>query len=308
MKVEEAISKLLNASPYSKAVTEEIKRCEALKVTLIPIGDERYPAALSHISDPPVLLYVVGNEISAMNEFSIAIVGSRMATSYGRAVAAKISAELSKAGVVVVSGLAHGIDSVAHEEAVKNGLTVGVLGTGIDVIYPRSKRALFQKVMENGCLVSEFPLGTQPTKWTFPRRNRIIAGLSMGVVVVEASYKSGSLITARFALEEGREVFAVPGSIFSSTSEGANDLIKHGAKCVSSSEDILEEFDYVKRIQSQKAISDPILDILKEGPKTLEEISMLLSIPIEEINTKLTMLEVEGMISKDVMEKFRLNL
>jgi len=308
VKVEEAISKLLNASPYSKAVTEEIKRCEALKVTLIPIGDERYPAALSHISDPPVLLYVVGNEISAMNEFSIAIVGSRMATSYGRAVAAKISAELSKAGVVVVSGLAHGIDSVAHEEAVKNGLTVGVLGTGIDVIYPRSKRALFQKVMENGCLVSEFPLGTQPTKWTFPRRNRIIAGLSMGVVVVEASYKSGSLITARFALEEGREVFAVPGSIFSSTSEGTNDLIKHGAKCVSSSEDILEEFDYVKRIQSQKAISDPILDILKEGPKTLEEISMLLSIPIEEINTKLTMLEVEGMISKDVMEKFRLNL
>ncbi len=308
MRIEEAVSKLLNKDPYSKAVTEEIRRCEALKVNLIPIGDERYPIALSHISDPPLLLYVMGNEISVMNNFSIAIVGSRMATSYGRAVAGKISTELSKAGVVIVSGLAHGIDSAAHEEAVKNGFTVGVLGTGIDVVYPRSKRALFQQVMEKGCLVSEFPLGTQPNKWTFPKRNRIIAGLSMGVVVVEASYKSGSLITARFALEEGREVFAVPGSIFSVTSEGTNNLIKHGAKCVSSSEDILEEFGYVRTGKAQKSLSDPILDILKDGPKTSEEISMLLSVPVEEVNAKLTMFEIDEVISKDLTEKFRLNL
>ncbi|MGC8545036.1 DNA-processing protein DprA [Athalassotoga sp.] len=308
MRVEEAISKLLNKSTYSKEVSEEIRRCEALKIDLIPIGDERYPVTLSQISDPPSVLYVIGNEKSAMNNFSIAIVGSRMATSYGRAVAAKISAELSKAGVVIVSGLAHGIDSVAHEEAVKNGLTIGVLGTGIDIIYPRSKATLFQKVMEKGCLISEFPLGTQPNKWTFPKRNRIIAGLSMGVVVVEASYKSGSLITARLALEEGREVFAVPGSIFSATSEGTNNLIKHGAKCVSSVEDILEEFGYVKRVENKRSPSDPILDTLKDGPKTSEEISMLLSTPIEEINTRLTMFEIDGIISKDLMEKFRLNL
>jgi DNA processing protein len=308
MRVEEALSKLLNKNPYSKEVSEEIRRCEALKVDLIPIGDERYPVALSQISDPPLVLYVIGNETSAMNNFSIAIVGSRMATSYGRAVAAKISAELSKAGVVIVSGLAHGIDSAAHEEAAKNGLTIGVLGTGIDIIYPKSKAALFQKVMEKGCLISEFPLGTQPNKWTFPKRNRIIAGLSMGVVVVEASYKSGSLITARLALEEGREVFAVPGSIFSATSEGTNDLIKHGAKCVSSTEDIFEEFGYVKRVENKKYLYDPILDTLKDGPKTSEEISMLLSTPIEEINTRLTMFEIDGVISKDLTEKFRLNL
>lgn len=308
MRVEEAISKLLNKNPYSKEVSEEIRRCEALKVNLIPFGDERYPVALSKISDPPLVLYVIGNETSAMNSFSIAIVGSRMATSYGRAVAAKISAELSKAGVVIVSGLAYGIDSVAHEEAVKNGLTIGVLGTGIDVVYPKSKKALFQKVMENGCLISEFPLGTQPNKWTFPKRNRIIAGLSMGVVVVEASCKSGSLITARLAIEEGREVFAVPGSIFSMTSEGTNNLIKHGAKCVSSIQDILEEFGYVRKIEDKKSFSDPILGILKDGPKTLEEISAVLSFPIEEINAKLTMFEIDGVVSKDLTEKFRLNL
>lgn len=308
MKIEEAISKVLNETPDSKKVTDEIKRCEKLGVVIIPFGDERYPFALSKINNPPPVIYVLGDKIEAINKFSIAMVGSRMATSYGMAAAAKLSSELAGEGVVIVSGLAHGIDSAVHEEAVKHGLTVGVLGTGIDMIYPTSKKELFHKVMKNGCLISEFPLGMPPTKWTFPKRNRIISGLSMGVVVVEASYKSGSLITARFALEEGREVFAVPGSIFSQTSEGTINLIKHGAKCVSSANDVLEEFGYVKINENINLPSDPVIDLLKHGPKTSEEIAILLSTTIENINVKLTMLEVDGIISKDLMEKFRLNL
>lgn len=308
VKIEEAVSKILKETSDSKKVYDEIKRCEALKVTLIPFGDERYPFALSQINDPPPVIYALGDRTEAINKFSIAIVGSRMATSYGRAAAAKLSSELAGEGVVIVSGLAHGIDSVAHEEALKNGLTVGVLGTGIDLIYPASKRELFHKVMQNGCLISEFPLKTPPTKWTFPKRNRIISGLSMGVVVVEASYKSGSLITARLALEEGREVFAVPGSIFSQTSEGTINLIKHGAKCVVCAKDVLEEFGYVKINENKKLPNDPVIELLRNGPKTSEELSILLSATIENINARLTMLEIDGTISKDLTEKFRLNL
>ncbi|MGC8611573.1 MAG: DNA-processing protein DprA [Athalassotoga sp.] len=306
MKLEEALSKILNRPPDSKDVRNEIKRCEALGIELIMMEDERYPSSLAQIKDPPLLLYARGKRIDALGKFSIAIVGSRMATSYGRNVAAKLSAELSRSGVVIVSGLAHGIDSVAHEEASKYGLTIGVLGTGIDIVYPKSKDIVFQKVMENGCLVSEFPLGTMPTKWTFPKRNRIIAGLSMGIIVVEASAKSGSLITARLGLEEGREIFAVPGSIFSPTSEGTINLIKNGAKCVTSAEDVLEEFGYV----SVKSFipEDPILDLLKSGPKSPEEISFSLGLTINEVNSKLTTLEIDGIVSKDFTDRFKLNL
>ncbi|BBJ27520.1 DNA-processing protein DprA [Athalassotoga saccharophila] len=306
MKLEEALSKILNRPPDSKDVRNEIKKCEDLGIELIPIEDERYPSSLAQIKDPPLLLYVKGKRMDALGKFAIAIVGSRMATSYGRNVAAKLSTELSRSGVVIVSGLAHGIDSVAHEEASKYGLTIGVLGTGIDIVYPRSKDTVFQKVMENGCLVSEFPLGTMPAKWTFPKRNRIIAGLSMGIIVVEASTKSGSLITARLGLEEGREIFAVPGSIFSPTSEGTINLIKHGAKCVTSAEDVLEEFGYVSVKSSIP--EDPILDLLKGGPKSLEEIAIYLGVGVNEVNSRLTAFEIDGIVSKDFTDRFKLNL
>lgn len=306
MRVEEALSKILNQPPDSKIVKAEMEKCDSLRIELIPIGDKRYPFALSQIKDPPPLLYVKGRRIDTIGKFSIAIVGSRMATSYGRNAAAKIASELSRSGVVIVSGLAHGIDSVAHEEASKYGLTIGVLGTGIDIVYPRSKDLVFQKVIEHGCLVSELPLGTPPAKWTFPRRNRIIAGLSMGIIVVEASKKSGSLITARIGLEEGREIFAVPGSIFSQTSEGTINLIKHGAKCVTGADDVLEEFGYVS--VKMEIPMDPVLNLLKNGPKSAEEIAFSLSMPISEVNSKLTNFEIDGIISKDLTDKFKLNL
>jgi DNA processing protein len=307
MKINDAVSMVLGKGSTLSDVEKEVERCKKMGVDLIPFGDERYPRALSTIREPPLLLYVWGKRCDAIDKFSIAIVGSRMATSYGRSAAQKISEELSRVGTVIVSGLAHGIDSVAHSSAIKEGVTIGVLGTGIDIVYPESKRELFERVKENGCIVSEFSLGTRPTKWTFPKRNRIIAGLSMGVVVVEASQKSGSLITARLALEEGREVFAVPGSIFSETSEGTNYLIRQGAKCVSSGDDVLEEFGYIKKIEKKEIAKDPIIEILKSGPKTFEEISFLLHTSIEELNVKLTMLEVDGIISKDVSNKFKMN-
>ncbi len=307
MKVEESVARVLGTSIEDPKVESEIKNAKNIGVELIPFGDERYPQALSNINDPPDLIYAWGERKDILKDFSIAIVGSRMASSYGRAVAEKLAGDLARMEIVIVSGLAHGIDSIAHTSAVKNGLTVGVLGTGIDIVYPRSKKSIFEDVKKHGCLVSEFPLGTQPTKWTFPKRNRIIAGLSMGTLVVEASLRSGSLITARLALENGRDVFAVPGSIFSQTSEGTNNLIKQGAKCVTSVDDILEEFGYIKKVDKKQIPDDPILDLLKDGPKNFEEIAQSVKMQTEEINVKLTVFEMDGVISKDLTDRFKIN-
>ena len=305
MKVEEAIAKTLKTESHER-IQEEIEKAEELGVFLIPYGNEFYPKPLIEIHDPPPLLYVWGERVDALNKFSIAVVGSRKATSYGKAVASQIAGELAKNDVVIVSGLAYGIDSTAHAAAVKKGITVAVLGNGIDVVYPHANVKLFEEVKKHGCLVSEFPFGTKPNKWTFPRRNRIIAGLSMGTVVIEAAKRSGSLITARLALEEGREVFAVPGSIFSSSSEGTNELIKRGAKCVTCTNDVLEEFEYVKVVQKDERTDDPIVKSLKNGPKTVEEISHSVKMSMDELNVKLTMLEINGDIEYDPTGKFRL--
>ncbi len=304
MKVEEAIAKILKEGTR-KRVEEEIEKARKLGVSLVPYGSKLYPKTLAEIHDPPVLLYVWGENFDALKEFSIAIVGSRKASSYGKAAASLISGELSRNGVVIVSGLAYGIDSTAHAAALKSGTTVAVLGNGVDVVYPFVNGKLFEEVKKHGCLVSEFPFGTKPDRWTFPRRNRIIAGLSMGTVVVEAAKHSGSLITARLALEEGREVFAIPGPIFSSTSEGTNELIKEGAKCVTRADDVLNEFGYVSSVLVDRKDGDPILECLKEGPKTVEEICQSVGISIDELNVKLTMLEVNGDIECDSAGRFR---
>lgn len=209
---------------------------------VLTIGDREYPSLLKLIYSPPPLLFYKGEKIKE-SKFNLAIVGTRKCSSYGAEVTRYISRELSKMGITIVSGLALGIDSYAHKEAIKEkGGSIGVLGCGIDIIYPEEHRSLYSKMIENGSLVSEFFPGTPPIKSNFPSRNRIISGLCHGVVVIEAGEKSGAIITCDHALNQNREVFAVPGSIFSDRSKGCHKLIREGAKLVEDVDDVLEEF------------------------------------------------------------------
>lgn len=225
---------------YHPFAQGECERLAASGACVVDILSERYPKPLMEIPDPPPYLYVKGEMKGS--ETAVAIVGSRHASQYGLCTATRLAKDLALSGVAVVSGMARGIDTAAHWGAVKaGGRSIAVLGCGIDVVYPPENEALFREVAQNGALVSEFPLGSEPLAENFPRRNRIISALSRGVVVVEAGERSGSLITARYALEQGREVFAVPGNVTLSGSRGANGLIKEGAKLVERVEDILEE-------------------------------------------------------------------
>ncbi len=210
-----------------------------MKIEEIPINSKEYPEKLKKIYDPPQKLYVLGNK-NLLNQKGVAIVGSRKATPYGKKVAYNLAKELSGNGLIVISGLALGIDSYAHIGALKKG-TIAVLGSGIDNIYPKENIELAREIIRNnGCIISEYSKGVKPERLHFPQRNRIISGLSEGVVVVEATKKSGALITAEFASEQGKEVFAVPGDIDREQSEGTNILIQDGAILVTSSKNIIE--------------------------------------------------------------------
>ncbi|WDZ96050.1 DNA-processing protein DprA [Herbaspirillum sp. WKF16] len=205
------------------------------------LADTHYPQALLTIPDPPLLLYVDGNPALLQAE-ALAVVGSRNATAQGLAHAERFSEELSRAGLAIVSGLALGIDAAAHTGGLRGpGSTVAVIGTGIDIAYPSRNRALAQRIVEDGCIVSEYPLGMPPLAANFPRRNRLISGLARAVLVIEAAAQSGSLITARMAAEQGRDVFAIPGSIHSPLAKGCHQLIRQGAKLVETTQDVLEE-------------------------------------------------------------------
>ena len=221
---------------------QELRRLADLDLVLLCPDDPRYPELLRAIADPPVLLYCQGDP-ACLARPAVAMVGSRAATAYGKRVSFELARELAVRGVCVVSGMALGIDGQAHAGALAgSGATVGVLGCGADVVYPPQHADLFREVAGQGLLLSEYPLGTRPEGFRFPERNRIISGLCLGVVVVEASLKSGSLITAGLALEQGREVFAVPGRVDSAKSQGTHRLLQQGAKLVHSVQDILEEF------------------------------------------------------------------
>jgi DNA processing protein len=234
------IDGLRNFSAWDE-VEAEIIRAEKAAVKVVPFTDSTYPARLRMIADPPPLLYVKG-DIRSEDEKAVAIVGSRSASDYGRRVARDLCRGLASLGFTVVSGMARGIDGTAHGTALNaGGRTIAVLGSGVDRAYPAEHQQLYQRISENGAVISEFPLGTRPMAFNFPARNRLISGLSLGVVVVEATEKSGSLITAALALEQGREVFAVPGEVGSSRSRGAHRLIRQGAKLVETVDDILEE-------------------------------------------------------------------
>ncbi len=237
----ERVAKEIRKGPSPDQVNRELSLARQAGARIITLEDSEYPRRLKEIYDPPPILYVRG-EIKDSDGLAVAIVGSRRTTPYGRWITEKIAQELAGYRVTIVSGLARGIDSLAHWAALSAGeRTLAVLGCGVDIVYPRENRALFQKITEQGAVISEFPMGCAPEAGHFPKRNRVISGLSMGVVVIEAGEKSGSLITAGYALEQGREVFAVPGNVGSAGSRGTNQLIKQGAKVVLSSEDILEE-------------------------------------------------------------------
>jgi DNA processing protein len=235
-----ALERLCSGSALEEAgqVGETLR---ARGIALLTLEDARYPANLRAIPDPPFLLYMEG-EIQPEDQRAVAIVGTRQATPYGRQVTEKLSRELAERGVTVVSGMARGIDTAGHWGALRGeGRTLAVLGCGIDVVYPPENRALREAISKRGALLTEFPVGSAPIPGNFPQRNRIISGLALGVVIVEATADSGSLITAAAALEQGREVFAVPGNITSPRSQGANRLLKQGAKLVERVEDILED-------------------------------------------------------------------
>jgi DNA processing protein len=235
-----AIAGLRNFAAWDE-VEREIIKAENAAVKLVPFTESGYPARLRTIADPPPLLYVKG-EIRREDENAVAVVGSRSTSDYGRRVARDLCRGLASWGFTVVSGMARGIDGTAHETALNaGGRTLAVLGSGVDRVYPAEHDTLYRRISENGAVISEFPLGTRPLAFNFPARNRLISGLSLGVVVVEATEKSGSLITAALALEQGREVFAVPGEVGASRSRGAHRLIRQGAKLVETVEDIVEE-------------------------------------------------------------------
>jgi DNA processing protein len=222
-------------------VEQEVQRASQAGVKIIPFGSGIYPARLRSIADPPPCLYVKG-EIRQEDDKAVAVIGTRSASHYGRRVARDLCRGLASLGFTVISGMARGIDGVAHDAALNSGgRTIAVLGSGVDRAYPPEHQKLYHRISENGAVISELPLGAAPLAFNFPARNRLISGLSAGVVVVEATEKSGSLITAAVALEQGREVFAVPGEVGSSRSRGGHRLIRQGAKLVENVDDILEE-------------------------------------------------------------------
>ena len=249
-----------------KRIENDLKLIKQLSINLITCNDKRYPVILKNIFDYPPIIYVKG--MLENDDLNIAIVGSRMASTYGIFATERLARELALNGVTVVSGMARGIDSAAHRGALSGrGRTIAVLGCGLDIVYPPENKNLCEKIVANGAIISEFSLGTPPNAPNFPIRNRIISGLSLGVVVVEANERSGSLITARIALEQGREVFAVPGNIDSHSSRGSHKLIKEGAKLIENVNDILEEIIP----QMERRQSDCLPDIQKINSIVMNE-------------------------------------
>jgi DNA processing protein len=266
-------------------------------------GGPGYPRLLAELHDPPARLYLRGGPPEILARRSVAIVGARSCSSYGAHVARGLARDLAGAGVVVVSGLARGVDGEAHRGALAGGgLTVAVLGCGIDRDYPKAHADLARRVCESGLVVSEYPPGVEPSPWRFPARNRIVAGLAAATVVVEARRRSGALITADFALELGREVFAVPGEITSGLSEGTNDLIRQGATPLLAAADVIEALGIQPEPPETPPTSLPpevksVWSALRAGAMTLDEISRTTGVGAAEVAVALTELELAGLVA-----------
>ena len=277
---------------------------QAQEIQILTWDDSNYPAHLKQIDQPPPILYLKG-AFSPEDAWAVAIVGTRAVTAYGRQVTEEIATVLAQNGVTIVSGLARGVDAVAHSAAVKaGGRTLAVLGSGVDRIYPPEHRALAEKIMLQGAVLSDYAPGTPPESANFPPRNRIISGLSLAVVVIEAAETSGSLITASFAAEQGREVFAVPGNIFAPQSKGTNRLIANGAKPLLVVNDILDALDLTRNIERReirKALpADPteaaLFQLIGAEPLHVDEIRAQSGLPIDRVSSTLAMMELKGMV------------
>ena len=292
------------------AIDEEFRAADEAGIRIVTLVDEEYPPLLREIDDPPLALYVRG-EASIDPARSIAVVGTRRSTRYASLVAARLSSQLAMKGIAVVSGLATGTDTAAHQGALDvGGRTIAVMGCGVDRVYPKRNQDLYDRIAETGTILSEYPLGTRPAKWTFPQRNRIISGLCRGVVVVQAPERSGSLITARLALEQGREVFAVPGNITNLTSVGTNRLLKDGAKLVVTVDDILEEYPDLLRLKStpgeESDADEPklgereqaVYDLIRLEPVHVDDIIGRADLSPTEASHILLLLQLEGLIEE----------
>jgi len=318
---------------FEQKIAETIAWQNQPNQQILLLQDNDYPKLLSEITDPPILLYVMG-EVSILSDPQLGIVGSRNASKYGENIAQDFAQHLTRTGLTITSGLASGIDKSAHLGALKAlktlkspgvGCTVAVVGTGLDRVYPAANRDLAHQISEKGAIVSEYPLGTKPLPRYFPERNRIISGLSVGVLVVEAALKSGSLITARLAMEQGREVFAVPGSINSTQAKGCHQLIRQGAKLVESGQDILEDLrsllqlslfeeNDVNKTIADKTINNPkqvkgstegILQWVEFEPIGLDELVVLSKMAVSDIQSQMMMLELSGEVEAMSASRWR---
>lgn len=303
--VSRALAESIRHHDYREAADREAARVTASACRIVDCTAGEYPELLRHLADRPPFLYVYGS-LKGIDP-AVAVVGSRRASSYGIMNTGRLSAELAAQGVTIISGMARGVDAAAHRGALQQaGKTVGVLGCGLDVVYPPENRLLFAEMKDRAALVSEFSLGTLPLPENFPRRNRIISGLSRGVLVVEAAEGSGSLITAQCALEQGRDVFAIPGNINCAGSRGTNRLIKQGAKLVESVTDILEE---LPQTATPKPTAVPaslglapeekvILTVLAREPLHIDDVIALTALTVAEVSAILLRLELKGVVSQ----------
>ena len=282
----------------------QMARLEKADVQVMTWQSPGYPERLRNIYHPPPVLYLRGSLMPA-DEWSVAVVGTRRATVYGKEATRHIAGELARAGVTVISGLARGIDAVAHQATLDaSGRTIAVLGSGVDVIYPAENRRLMQRIIEQGAVLSEYALGRPPEASNFPPRNRVISGLSLGVVVIEAGGRSGALITADYAAEQGRDVFAVPGNMFNRNSQGCNRLIQQGAKLVLSVKDILEELNLtmvaqqreLQAIVPENETESLVLSFLSGDPLHVDELVRRTVLPISEVSSTLALMELKGMV------------
>ena len=280
------------------------ERMQTQGINILTWEDENYPRRLKDIDQPPPVLYLRG-DLTPGDEWAVAIVGTRRITSYGRQVTEEVASTLARNGVTVVSGLARGVDAVAHQAALNaGGRTLAVLGNGVDRIYPPENRRLAEQIISQGALISDYPLGTPPAGTNFPPRNRIISGLALAVVVVEAGLDSGALITSTFAAEQGRDVFAVPGSILAHQSKGTNRLIQDGAHPLLDPQEILEVLNLTMVTEHRSArlvlptdsTEAQLLQILSSEPLHVDDIHAKTDMPIEKVSATLAMMELKGMV------------
>jgi len=303
-RLDDAVVRTINTGRPKVSLDDEMAKLERFGIQVLTWHDDAYPARLKEIYDYPPILYVRG-AITAADEWCLAVVGTRRATAYGRQVTEEIVTDLARSSITIVSGLARGVDSVAHQAALDaGGRTIAVLACGLDIIYPAENLNLARRIVENGALISEYPPGVKPRPDHFPRRNRILSGMSLGVLVTEAGDGSGALITADLALEQNRDVLAVPGSILSPASRGTNHLIQQGAKLVQRCQDILEELNLravaqqmeFKEIIPESATEAELLKRLSAEPVHVDEVCAGTGLPVSTVSSTLAMMELKGLV------------